>query len=70
MIKACKDNEINGAHNWQNDSELDDYIFDFSMGDVLFSSRCKFDKKSSEKFVNILLEKIQEERRGWWEIFN
>ena len=69
--KICQENEINFGDEYEKGdySFLDDYIFDFSIGEVLFLRMCRFDKKSSLKIVNILQEKIQKERSGLARIF-
>lgn len=69
--KICQDNEINfGDEKDKGDySFLDDYILDFSMGEVLFLRMCRFNRKSSLKIVDILQEKIQKERSGKLSIF-
>jgi len=62
--KICQENEINfGDDSKKGDySFLDNYILDFSMGEVLFLRMCRFNKKSSLKIVEILQEKVQKER--------
>ncbi|MDR2971941.1 MAG: hypothetical protein LBU83_08445 [Bacteroidales bacterium] len=64
--KICQDNEINFGDDYEKGdySFLDDYILDFSIGEVLFLRMCRFNKKSSLKIVDILQEKIQKERSG------
>ena len=64
--KICQDNEIDFGDEYKKGdySFLDDYIFDFSMGEVLFLRMCRFNKKSSLKILNILQEKVQKERSG------
>jgi hypothetical protein len=72
LSKICRDNDINFADE-SNDKEcsfLDDYTLDFSMGEVLFLRMCRFNKKSSQNIVDILLEKVQKERSGRWSIFD
>ncbi len=68
--KICQENEINyGDTKKLGDySFLDDYILDFSMGEVLFFRMCRFNKKSSLKIVEILQEKVQKERTGIFSI--
>jgi len=68
--KICQENEINfGNDSKKGDySFLDDYILDFSMGEVLFLRMCRFNKKSSLKIVDILQDKVQKERSGWIKI--
>jgi len=70
--KICQDNEINFGDEYKKGdySFLDDYVLDFSMGEVLFLRMCRFNKKSSGKIVNILLEKVQKERSGKFSIFD
>jgi hypothetical protein len=69
--RICQKYEINGGDGFEKGdySFLDDYILDFSMGEVLFLRMCRFNKKSSRKIVDILLEKVQKEREGKWAIF-
>ena len=69
--KICQENEINyGDTKKLGDySFLDNYILDFSMGEVLFLRMCRFNKKSSLKIVDVLQEKVQKERTGIRSIF-
>ena len=69
--KICQDNEIDFGDEYKKGdySFLDDYILDFSMGEVMFLRMCRFNKKSSLKIVSILLEKVQKERSGKFSIF-
>jgi len=67
----CQEHEINFGDDYKkgNYSFLDNYVLDFSMGEVLFLRMCRFNKKSSQEIVNILLEKIQKEKSGKFSIF-
>lgn len=69
--KICQDNEINSDSdkNEGDYSFLDDYVRDFSIGDVLFLRMCRFKKKFSEEIVNIIFERVPEERTGIFSIF-
>jgi hypothetical protein len=69
--QICQENEIDGGDSYTKGDYtfLDNYILDFSMGEVLFLRMCKFNKKSSLNIVNILQKNIQKERSGKWSIF-
>jgi hypothetical protein len=69
--KICQENEINfGDGGKKGDyTFLDDYILDFSIGEVLFLRMCRFNKNSSKKIVDIIQKKVQKERSGPFNIF-
>ncbi len=59
LLAVCTDHQngcINGDKNLQ--VELDNYILDFSMGDVYFKRICKFNPDSAREIIKILIHKV------------
>jgi len=70
--KICKDNEINfGDEEKGTDYKfLDNYIFGFSIGKVLFKRMCRFNNNSSLKIVDIIMKNVQKVGSGRTWIFD
>ena len=66
----CRKNEIN-INKKTGEVDMDDFVLDFSIGNVYLQKICDFNSKSSEKIIDILSSKIKAERTGKWSsIFN